>query len=321
MLLVRTLLAATAVLSAANPQLLIQTTDGKRIEGEAAGFRGVAGVRPDRILSIHSAAPASEFEKTRIEEGIAVIQTAAAQGAKMQPDARKASELAVEELTAIGLPVMTPLLKTYKDTDQHEPRPLYRLFERVMPSHADGFDRTLSLIRLKGGEAMRTALPADGFVEVKGEKIPWAKIRMLAVRQTAVTKQMRVHSIQHSIQIEYLDTGLILGAASKFDSEARGFARLSWDTDSWASDPNGLTKPGSPAYKSHLVNGHPFGALIARVGAGTEPTFLGKKAQKSGLANGRLALAINDNPHWQNNVGTYTVTIAARDVYDVGDPQ
>jgi hypothetical protein len=316
------LLAATAVLSAANPHLLIRTVDGKTIEGEAVNFRGVANVRPDRILSIHSAAPASDFEKARIDEGIAAIQTATAQGAKMQPDARKASDLAVEELTSIGLPVMTPLLKTYKDTDQHEPRPLYRLFERVIPSHADGFDRTLSLIRLKGGEALRVVLPADGSVEVKGEKIPWSKIRMLAVRQAAVTRQLRVHSIQHSIQIEYLDTGLMLDAQSKFNSEAKGFGRLSWDADSWASDPNGLTKPGSPAYKSHLINGHPFGALIARVGAGTEPMFLGKKAQKSGLASGgRLGLAINDNGHWQNNLGTYTVTVNARDVYDVGDPQ
>jgi hypothetical protein len=319
MLLVRTLLAASVVLSAANPHLLIRTTDGKTIEGEVLNFpgaiRGLANVKPERILSIHSAVPASDFEKTRIEEGIAAIQG----------KDRKASDLAVDELTAIGLPVMSPLLKVYKDTDQHEPRPLYRLFERVIPSHADGFDRTLSLIRLKGGESMRIALPADGEISLKGvaEKIPWAKIRMLAVRQAAVSRVLRVHSIQHSIQIEYLDTGVVLStaAASKFESEARGFARLSWDTDSWASDPNGLTKPGSPSYKSHLVNGHPFGALIARVGPGGEPVFLGKKAQKQGLGAGRLGLAINDNPHWQNNLGTYTVTLTAHDVYDVGDAQ
>ncbi len=311
MLLVRTLLAATAALSAANPHVFIRTIDGRTIEGEAVNFRGIANVRPDRILSIHSAAAASEFEKAQIDDGIAAI---------LGKD-RKASDLAVEALTSIGLPVMPTLLKSYKDTDQHEPRPLYRLFERVIPSHADGFDRTLSLIRMKGGEVLRTTLPTDGFVELKSEKIYWSKIRMLAVRQTSVARQVRVHSIQHSIQIEYLDTGVLLDPQSKIETEAKGFARLSWDTDSWASDPNGLTKPGSPSYKSHLINGHPFGALIARVGAGTEPMFLGKKAQKSGLASGKLGLAINDNGHWQNNLGTFTVTIAARDAYDVGDPQ
>ena len=67
--------------------------------------------------------------------------------------------------------------------------------------------------------------------------------------------------------------------------------------------------------------GHPFGALVGRIGAGGEVFFLGKKASKTGLPAGRLTLAINDNAHWQNNVGAYTVTLAATDAYDVGDPQ
>ena len=66
---------------------------------------------------------------------------------------------------------------------------------------------------------------------------------MLAVRQKLVTRSMGVHSLKHSTQIEYLDTGIGLTAASKLESAARGFVRLSWDTDSWASDANGLTKP------------------------------------------------------------------------------
>jgi len=68
-------------------------------------------------------------------------------------------------------------------------------------------------------------------------------------------------------EIEYLDTGVVLTAPSKVGSAVRGFVRLSWDTDSWASDANGLTKPGPPAYKSNLVDGFPFGALVGRVGA------------------------------------------------------
>jgi len=49
--------------------------------------------------------------------------------------------------------------------------------------------------------------------------------------------------------------------------------------------------------------------------------FLGKKAVKTGLPAGRLGLAINDNPHWQNNVGSFFVTLTASDAYDLGDAQ
>jgi hypothetical protein len=220
---------------------------------------------------------------------------------------------------------LTPLLKAYKDTDQHEPRPLYRLFEKVMPSAADGFDRTLSLVRLSSGEALRGTLP-DGTVELKtadGGKValPWAKIRTLAVRQKLVRRSTPVHSLRHCTQIEYLDTGVVLTAASKLDLSTRGFVRLSWDVDGWASDADGLTKPGSPAYKTNLVDGHPFGALVGRVGANGEVFFLGKKATKAGLPAGRLGLAVNDNRHWQNNVGSYYVTLTVGEAYDLGDAQ
>src|SRR5262245_56084762 len=134
--------------SAATHHVMIRTMDGNMIEADTS-LATVGSVRMERILSIHNAAPASDAEKGRIQADIATVQG----------KDRKARDLAVEELTAIGLPVMTPLLKTYKDTDQHEPRPLYRLFERIIPSYADGFDRTQSLIRLKGGEAVRVVLP------------------------------------------------------------------------------------------------------------------------------------------------------------------
>jgi hypothetical protein len=294
----------------ASHRVLVRTIDGNTVEGDTS-LNAVGAVKIERILSVHNAAPASEAEKGRIDAGIQTIQG----------KDRKARDLAVEELTTIGLPVMTPLLKAYKDTDQHEPRPLYRLFERIIPSYADGFDRTLSLIRLKGGEAMRVALPADGSIEVKGTKIPWSNVRMLAVRQKIVNRSMAVHSLKHSTQIEYLDTGVALTPASKLESTARGFVRLSWETDGWASDANGLTKPGSPAYKSNLVDGHPFGALVGRCGAAGAVFFLGAKASKTGLPAGRLGLAVNDNAHWQNNLGTFYVTLSATDAYDVGDAQ
>ncbi len=301
-----------AALWSAPEWVLIRTVDGAGVEGQTS----LAALKlPKKTLSVHSAGPASDFEAGRIEAGLAAIQG----------KDRKVRDLAVEELTAIGLPVLTPLLKTLKDTDQHEPRPLYRLFERIIPSDADGFDRTLSLIRVAGGDPLRVKLP-EGQVEVKkpggqAVSVPWAKIRTLAIRQKVVTRAMAIHSLRHSTQIEYLDTGVVLTQGSKLDTAARGFVRLSWDTDSWASDPNGLTKPGSPAYKSHLFEGHPFGALVGRFGASGEVFFLGKQFSKAGLGAGRLRLAINDNPHWQNNLGTFTVTLTATDAYDLGASQ
>lgn len=298
--------------------LLIRTMDGTLVEGQSS-LRSLkvdgADVALAKVLSVHSGAPASAFEAERITQGLAAIQG----------DDRAARDKAVEELTAIGLPVMTPLLKGIKDTDQHEPRPLYRLFERLMPSYGDAFDRTLTLVRLKNGETMRGKV-SDVTIELKaadGKKasVPWLQIRSLAVRQASVKRSMQVHSLRHCTQIEYLDTGVITTAASKLTIAARGLVRLSWDTDGWASDADGLKVPGSPAYKSNLVDGHPFGALVGRAGAGGEVFFVGKKAALAGKPAGRLGLAVNDNKHWQNNLGTYWVTMTATDAYDLGDAQ
>jgi hypothetical protein len=304
-------LFCSGLLSAASSHVLIRTTEGTEIEAET----DLAALKMPSILSFHSGTPPSEKEKERIAAGILAIQG----------KERAARDAAVEELTNIGVPVVTPLLAALKDTDQHEPRPLYRLFERVMPSSADGFDRTPSLVRLTNGKAVRLAAPEGSLVLRKKDgtktELPWASVRSLAVRQKMVRRTMAVHSLRHCNQIEYLDTGVIVTPASKADLTASGFARLSWSEDGWASDPNGLTKPGSPAYKTHLVGGHPFGALIGRVGAKGDVFFVGKNASKQAMPAGRLMLAVNDNAHWQNNVGTYTVTLTATDAYDIGDPQ
>jgi len=127
--------------------------------------------------------------------------------------------------------------------------------------------------------------------------------------------------LKHSTQIEYWDSGIIASQSSILDVAAKGFARLSFKEDGWASDPNGLTKPGSPAYKSHLWDGQPFGALVARVGSAGEVFFVGKTFHKAVPKAGRLQFAVNDNRHWQNNVGTYTVTVKVTDAYDVGEAQ
>lgn len=306
----------------ASEWVLIRTTAGAQIEGQTT-VRGISFERDGKstplplsqILSLNNGAPASAAESEAIAQGLAAIQASD----------RAARDRAVEELTSIGLPVMTPLLKAYKDTDQHEPRPLYRLFERIIPSYADGPDRTLSLVRLKSGEAMRVKL-GEGSLDVrtsdgKSTNLKWDQVRSLAVRQARVNRSMQVHALSDSTQVEFLDTGVALSATSKADVATRGFVRLSWETDSWASDADGLKQPGSPAYKSNMVDGQPFGALVGRVGAAGEVFFIGKKATLTGKPAGRLRMAVNDNPHWQNNVGTFYVTMNATDAYDLGDAQ
>ena len=262
-----------------------------------------------QILSVHSGEPASAGETERITKALPIL---AAAGQKTSDRAQR--DVAVADMVAIGVPVMTPLLLAYKDTDQHEPRPLYRLFERIMPSHADGLDRTLSVIRLVNGTVLR------GKVRAFDEGgLNWANIRRLAVRQKLISRQVEVHSILHASKIDWFDTGVGLSADSKIDSTASGFTRLSWETDGWATDPDGLQKPG-PNYKTNLVDGQPFGALVGHL-IGSENFLLGKRAIKSGLGAGRLLMAISDNAHWQNNLGRYRVRLTATDAYDLGEPQ
>ena len=262
-----------------------------------------------QILSVHSGEPASAGETERITKA---LPTLAAADQKTSDRAQR--DAAVADMVAIGVPVMTPLLLAYKDTDQHEPRPLYRLFERIMPSHTDGLDRTLSVIRLVNGTVLR------GKVQTFDEGgLNWANIRRLAVRQKLVSRQVEVHSILHASKIDWLDTGVALSGDSEIDSKASGFTRLSWETDGWATGPDGLQKPG-PNYKTNLVDGQPFGALIGRVGTG-ETFLLGTKLLKQGLGVGRLLMAINDNAHWQNNLGRYRVRLTVTDAYDLGDSQ
>lgn len=297
---------------AANPSVLIYTTDGRWLEGTAP-ISKASGLPANRILSLHNAAPATPGEAAKIKEGLAAIQATD----------RPARDLAVEELTLIGLAALTPLLDALKDTDQHEPRPLYRLFERLVPAVADSLDRSQSLFRLIGGETRRGAWPQGQFTlksDSGNVSIPWSEVRLLAVRRKSLRRDFPIHSLRHSTQIEYLDTGLRLSAASAVDINARGFARLAFKDDSWASGPNGLSKPGGN-YTTNLVDGHPFGGLLGRVSPKGSVFFVGERFNKNGLLPGGLQLAINDNRHWQNNIGAYQVTIVARDVYDLGEPQ
>jgi len=298
------------------------TKDGHNIEGECESGPlhiesngNVRDVALGEVLSIQIGGPASAAEESRIATDLATV------GANTD---RPAREAAVGELSDIGLPVLSPLLTAYKDTDLHEPNPLYRLFPRIVPGYADGPDRTLDLIRLANGETLRgrvtgVDLKVAGLNRIE-RPLPLSDVRRLAIRRKSVDKSFEVQALRHCTQIEFLDTGVGVSTASRIEETAQGFVRLSFAIDGWASDPDGLKVPG-PNYKTNLVDGFPFGALIGRVGAGGPRWLAGQHMQKSGMERGRLYLAVNDNGHWQNNIGSFRVRLHATDAYDLGDPQ
>ena len=296
------------------------TRDGKVLVGSlSAGSFTVNGspsraVSAETLLSINLAAEASPYEAARITADLAAVQGTD----------RAARDAAVAELTDIGLPALTPVLNAYKDRDLREPDALYRLFARLMPGYADAADRSLDLIRLKNGDAVRGRLGISSLtIQPTGgaaTKVPLDSIRSLAIRQGVIEKTFDVHALRHCTQIEFLDTGVIIGPNSRVEATAAGYVRLSFAIDGWASDPDGLKVPG-PNYKTNLVDGFPFGALVGKVGVAGPRFIVGRRLDKTGLGEGRLYLAVNDNGHWQNNIGSFRVKLRVTDAYDVGDPQ
>ncbi len=296
------------------------TRDGKVLEGSlSAGSVTVNGspsrtVNAETLLSINLAAEASQSEAGRITAGLAAVQGTD----------RAARDAAVAELTDIGLPALTPVLNAYKDRDLREPDALYRLFARLMPGYADAADRSLDLIRPKNGDALRARVGISSLtIQPTGGaamKVALAELRSLAIRQGVIEKTFDVHSLRHCTQIEFLDTGVIIGPNSRVEATAAGYVRLSFAIDGWASDPDGIKVPG-PNYKTNLVDGFPFGALVGKVGVAGPRFIVGRLLDKIGLGEGRLYLAVNDNGHWQNNVGSFRVKLHVTDAYDMGDPQ
>jgi hypothetical protein len=304
----------------ANHTVRLLTRDGKVLEGGLAAVSFALNGTPARSVSLESllsynlAAEASPSETERITAGLAAVQGAD----------RQARDAAVAELTDIGLPAMTPLLNAYKDRDLREPDALYRLFGRLMPGYADAADRALDLIRLKNGGALRGGLKGDSLtIQPAGGAVitvPLSSIRSLAVRQSVIEKSFDVHSLRHCTQIEFLDTGIVISPNSRVEVSADGYVRLAFATDGWASDPDGLKVPG-PNYKTNLVDGFPFGALLGKVGVAGPRFVVGRRLDKTGLGEGRLYLAVNDNKHWQNNIGSFRVKLRVREAYDMGEAQ
>lgn len=315
-------LTATANPGAAKTQTVwILTTDGRSLEGttEDAAIsvsidRETHEVPLHNLLSINTGTPPSEYESAHIQADLKAVQGTDHRG----------MEAAVAELTDMGLPVMSPLLAAYKDTDAHEPNPLYRLFARIVPGYADQADRNLDLIRTADGVTLRghTHLPELAIKTSDGKAITVAgpAIRRIAVRRSSIDRSFSVDALHHCTQIEFLDSGVRMDDRSHVEAHAQGYVRLSFDIDGWATDPDGIKVPG-PNYKTTDVDGFAFGALVGRVGPAGARWKAGKSLKKAGLGSGRLYFAVNDNGHWQNNLGSFKVRIHVSDAYDLGDPR
>ena len=266
-----------------------------------------------QILSFCSADPASEAEAARIADGIKRI---------VNPDV-KIAEPASVDLTEIGLPVLSSLLKDIQDTDAHEPDFRYRLFGRIIPGYADGADRSLDFVRLLDGEFIRGKwVPTD--IELIAEDdqrvvIPASSVRRIAIEQPVIHRTFELQALDHSLYVGWLDTGIAVRPSSSLIAEAQGFARLSFDEDGWAADPEGIYDP-LPG-KRRLQEGFRWGAILGRVGPSGERWFAGKQIEKSDLGSGRLFFVINDNEHWQNNIGSYRMRLEVKNAYDLGDPR
>jgi hypothetical protein len=303
--------------------LRILLTDGSIIEGTIkekgikAIWNGAARtVAWKELLSVHSGEHATRVEVADIIRGLDALQG----------EDRAAQDTASERLTDIGVAVLTPLLNTLKDADAaREPKPLYRLFERILPNAADGLDRNLDLFRLANGDMVRAKIEPEAILNItdsegKVHTMPQRYFRRLAVRRKEVKRSLTVHALYHCTQIAWLDTGIVLSPNSNVESHAKGFVRLAFNEDGWTSEPDGLQKPG-PNYNTNLTDGFPFGALLTKTGASGKRILAGRAMKRSDLGTGRWYFAINDNPHWQNNLGTYRLTVRATHAYDVGEPQ
>lgn len=238
-----------------------------------------------------------------------------------------ARDNAEAELTDIGLPTMTPLLATYKDTDLHEPNPLYRLFARIMPGYADRLDRTLDLFRMANGDYIRGKLTTSSIKVTLSEgtgtqetDIPTDTIRRLALQRKVIDKTFELQALRHCTPIGFLDTGVAVTPNAHLEAKAEGLARLSFNIDGWTTDPDGQKTPG-PGHASIIEGGFPFGTLLGRIGPAGPRWVAGSHVSKAITDTGRLYFAINDNDHWQNNIGGYRVKLHVTNAYDLGDPQ
>jgi len=289
--------------------VVVGTADDHTIQFGTAEHQSV---KLSDVLSIHSADPASEQEEQQIETNLEVL------GNLVEPTA----EVAAAKLADIGLPVMSPLLKGYPDTDAKEPDYKYRLFGRIIPGHADTQDRTLDLIRLADGMTTRGKLLTKQIVlrdkSGKETTVPASDIRRIAVLRDKIERSFELHALHHCTYVGFMDVGIVTTSASTLEAKAKGYVRLSFDEDGWSTDPHGIVTPLEG--KRKLQEGFRWGSVLARVGPTGERWFVGKQIEKSDLGTGRLYFVINDNEHWQNNIGSFRVQATVTNAFDVGEP-
>ncbi len=262
------------------------------------------------LLSFHSAAAASEREAATIARELPRL---------LDKDVA-ATEAAAAMLVDIGLPVVTPLLQSFADTDAHEPDARYRLFARLVPGEADARDRTLDLIRLRDGALLRGHWTARDLVVTDAagaHTVPGADVRRIAVKQARVHRSFELQALHQCTYVGWLDTGIVAADGSRMTADARGYVRLSFDEDGWSTGPDGIHDP-LPG-KRKLQEGFRWGCVLYRVGAAGERRFCGSHLEQDHVGAGRLAFVVNDNEHWQNNIGSYRVEVTVSDAFDVGD--
>jgi hypothetical protein len=268
------------------------------------------------VYSYHSAQPPSEHEQRQIDEAFPLL------------DSKKVveAERAAATLGRIGLPVMTQLLQSFTDDDGIQPGYRYRLYERMVPGPVDAMARDQGLLRtVEGDDSLRANLTGDELTlaasapasQHKYVKIPMDKIRSIGVLRPSITRQLKLEARQHVTYVEWLDTGIDLTPESSLEIEAEGLVRLSFDEDGWACDPDGIHDP-LPG-KRRLQQGFRWGSVLGRVGPEGEKWLVGKHAEKADLPAGRLYLAINENERWQNNIGSFRVTLKAKQAFDMGE--
>jgi hypothetical protein len=306
---------------------LIRLTDGRTVEGDIRDSRvwivpekvAALGAKPEvrlsDVLSIHLGDSAKAEEAKEIAAAIPLVTG----------DDREKSDLAAERLVEIGLPAVSAILAALDphDTDLREPHPLFSLFARIMPPSADRVERNLDMIRMADGRVLRGSVITSGgiWMDISGKPtiILLGTIRRIAMLRPVVKRTLTVHSLRHCTQVEWLDTGILTAPSSFLTSDASGITRLSFDLDIWTATPDGLIQPKETGQK-RVIDGFNFGALLGRAGANGERQLLGSHAVKSGLPTGRFYVAINDNGHWQNNIGAYEVKLVVKNAYDVGPP-
>lgn len=308
----------------ASRMVWVLTKDGRSLEGAlpeerfAINLNGPKGrsqmpLSLREIRSFSSADPASPEEAALITRCLATVR-----GKDL-----KAGEQAAEQLATLGLPALSPLLASYQDTDAHEPDLLYRLFARIIPGQADAMDRTQDLVRLAKGGTLRGKLTCGALkltlADGKTETLPAGAVRRLAVRQPSLERTFDLQALHHCTYVGWLDTGLAVTPETRVQADSAGFVRLSYDEDGWACDPDGIADP-LPG-KRRMQEGFRWGAVLGRVGAGGSRWLAGKHVEKTDLPAGRLYFVVNDNEHWQNNIGSYRVRLRVTNAYDLGEPQ